>query len=216
MTPSPEQLKLLQDNLRKVLTYRETYEEVYDHILSALANEPDNINIGDALNKIIQNDFGGYEKLSRLEKTIKRALVKDTLRKYSFFLISYFEFPVLIYTVGLSLLFIYFSLIIKVNYLSWSILFSIPIFAPGIIVNIRHFKKGYILGDTKQSARDRIFRTISRIPMQISMFVFFTSIHYKFNYNQVSIAIIFIILNIHVLAMLKLYNYEFKKISVNR
>lgn len=41
MRPSQQQKLWLQDYLRQVLTYRETYEEVYDHVLVALEDKPE-------------------------------------------------------------------------------------------------------------------------------------------------------------------------------
>ena len=39
MTPTNQQQQWLKDYLRAVLTYRETYEEVYDHVLLALEDK---------------------------------------------------------------------------------------------------------------------------------------------------------------------------------
>ncbi len=108
MKPSEQQLKVLQAYLYKTLSYRETYEEIYDHILSAVEFQPGNISFEDAVNNIIRNDFGSPENLLKIEKDIKNALVKDAVRKYFTYLSACFKFPGMLYTVMGALLTYYF------------------------------------------------------------------------------------------------------------
>jgi hypothetical protein len=214
MTPSAQQKQLLQDNLKEILTYRETYEEVYDHILSALANEPDDITIGDAINKIMRNDFGGYKKLQQLEKTIKKALVKDTLQQYCKLLGTYFQVPALFYTIIFIGTIWYFISMMNLSILGWAILLLVPMLTPHIIINIRDFRKGYMLGDTKKSARDRIFRNISRVPLSVFAIIYFTAKDFGTSYNREYITVGFLMLNMHALTIVRLYNYEFNKLII--
>ena len=61
MKITPEQQSLLQRHLRKILKYRETYAEFYDHIVTAVEAEKANILFDDAVIGIIKNDFGGVK-----------------------------------------------------------------------------------------------------------------------------------------------------------
>ena len=215
MKPTPIELDVLQQKLSKILTYRETYEEVNDHILSALENEPENVCMGDAMNKIIRSDFGGVRKLQQLEKNIKRALVKETIKKYGVFLSSCLMFPNFIYTISLSLLFYYLTSHLQPNTVFWHMLYIIPVFVLGIIVMLRYFKAGYIFRDKKASAKDRIFGTISRFPLQLICLVFVINVKYKIDFSPLICSITFMVLFIHVLAVVKLYKDEFKTVLVN-
>ena len=215
MTPTPQQINILQQKLRKILTYRETYEEVYDHILSALVNEPDNMPMGDAMNKIVRADFGGMKKLQLLEKTTKRILVKETIQKYLGFLKWFFKLPTLFFTVAISAVFCYFILQLHLSLRFWETLFFVVLFIPEIIMQVRYFKTGYILRDSKTSAKDRIFANLSRLPLRCVMAIFAISSIYKIDYTPLTICIAFIVVVIHGLAIMKLYRDEFKMVLVN-
>jgi len=73
MTPDARQDELLKRYLRKVFFYRETYEEVYDHMLSALQVQPAGIPFEAAVNNIICNDFGGHNNLLVMERNCKKS-----------------------------------------------------------------------------------------------------------------------------------------------
>ncbi len=60
--------ELLKHYLRKVFLYRETYEEVYDHMISALEERPYTVSFQYAVNDIIRRDFGGHNNLSVIAK----------------------------------------------------------------------------------------------------------------------------------------------------
>ncbi len=216
MIPSQQQKQILRDSLRKMLNYRETYEEVYDHILSALTNEPDNITMNDAISKLIRTDFGGYKRLKRMEKTIKRTAIKDTVKQYLNLVADYFKIPFLFYTIALIVTACYFISLLKINTFAWHVLFLGPLIVVGIIIHARYIKTGYVLGDSKQSARDRIFRNIALFPVRMYAIFYFPAIFYQWNYNPLIANIAFIVFNMHVITIIRLYNYEFKKLIVSQ
>lgn len=91
--------QLLKQYLSEILKYRETYDELYDHIVTALSHKTTIISFEQSVYDIITDDFGGYDNLMKLEKASKKAAIKDTTRLFLISFIGYFKFPKLLYTV---------------------------------------------------------------------------------------------------------------------
>jgi hypothetical protein len=100
--------KLVYDSVK----YNETYHEVLDHVISSLELEEDTkITFHQKLNQIWDDDFGGYENLSVLEKEREKAVKKQIgIRQRQLFL-GYFKLPLLLTTVVLGLGFYFLSFI---------------------------------------------------------------------------------------------------------
>lgn len=58
MKPTLQQGEILKKYLREALLYRETYEEVYDHVLTSLAQKSEESSFQNAVNEILNDDFG--------------------------------------------------------------------------------------------------------------------------------------------------------------
>jgi hypothetical protein len=226
MKPDQQQIKVLQDYLHETLTYREAYEEIYDHILTALEHQPDNISYQDAINNIIRNDFGDHKNLLKIEKVNKAALVKESLNKYVSFFLSYFTFPRVIYTAIYGLLIYYFLTRVNLGMVVMvSILLIITIVVPGVIVMVRLFNTGYFLDTTRKSARDKMFENFAGAPVRVLIalhtWIFATSSGYGYkisnfgawyNLHPYTITIILMLCTIYNLALYKLYKDEFKTV----
>jgi hypothetical protein len=218
MKPTEKQLKVLQDYLHNTLTYRESYEEIYDHILSAIEHQPDNISFEDVVNNVIRDDFGSPKNLLKVEQTSKKVLVRDSLRQFAGYFVDCFKAPALLYTTGLALT-MYYSLV-QIKYTEFvtqcifAVLFGLIVIVPGVIYLMRLYNTGYILGTTKKSAKDRLFETLAGMPLRI--FVMLTiwvyTPFYKVwqNADHYSATVLLLIGITYNVALYKLYRQEFK------
>ena len=220
MKPTQQQLKVLQDYLQNTLTYRESYEEIYDHILSALEHRPEGMNFQDTINAIIVDDFGGHKNLLKVEKAQKDALVSDMYKKYRGYFTSYFKTSNLFYVI-LGWAITYFYLIsVSISATILVVMFSIMIITPYVICLLRYYTMGYTLGTKQKSAKDRSFETIASIPIRLFVILnavavwsgtgfygFFTKAD---NYVLVTSFLLAILFN---MALYKLYKGEFNIVA---
>ncbi|MFD2145511.1 hypothetical protein [Mucilaginibacter antarcticus] len=58
MIPTAEQKELIKTQLQDILKVRETYEEIYDHIITALEAMPDNKSFNEAMDYIFKRELG--------------------------------------------------------------------------------------------------------------------------------------------------------------
>ncbi|MES2376152.1 MAG: hypothetical protein V4553_06230 [Bacteroidota bacterium] len=82
MKPTKQEKQWLKDYLYQTMEYRETYEEVYDHILLALENEPRPEFFEGSVMKIITDDFGSNNALYELERSCKYTAERDSIQQY--------------------------------------------------------------------------------------------------------------------------------------
>ncbi len=161
-----------QDNelkayLREVFLYRETYEEVYDHIISALQERPYTQLFQNAVNDIIRRDFGGHNNLIDMERNCKKAMVKELRNKQFGYFISFFRFPHLLLVLGLSagVYLIASKSLLSPHTVRW-IFWSMALL-PYIAIPLRFFYTGYLFGETKRSIRDNMMGDLSMLPMRV-------------------------------------------------
>lgn len=224
MKPDQQQIMLLQKYLHETLSYRETYEEIYDHILTALEQQPDNISCQHAINNIILDDFGGHENLVKIEKVNKAALVTECLNKYVRFFLRYFTFPRGIYTAIYGSFIFYLISTVNVGMaLMVSLLLLVTAVVPGAIVIVRLFSTGYFLDTTRKSARDKMFENFAGGPVRaliaLHTYIYVTSSgdFYKlyedwYNLHPYMITMILMVCTIYNIALYKLYKDEFKTV----
>lgn len=214
MKPTEQQLKVVQDYLHKTLTYRETYEEIYDHILSAVEYQPNHISFEDAVNNIIRNDFGSPENLLKIEKANKNALVKETINTYLQYFWYYFKLPGLLYTLPVALLSYYFFSQVKLEPIAVAGVFALVVTYPGVVWFLRLYYTGYVLNTTQKSAKDKLFENLAGLPIRICLvpFMFINLFHYKIwdSHNYYLISIFFVLGIFYNVALYKLYKREFK------
>ncbi len=189
MKPTPDQKLWLKDYLYQVMEYRETYEEVYDHILLALENEPKSEFFESAVMKIITDDFGSNNALYELERSCKYAAERDSIQQYAG-LMKLWVTPKLILFTGLL-----FSFTCLVGYkfpVLLSVLFFQLFLAPFVLFVIRKsiifFRRSY----KKASVKDEISKEITyHVTRRIWAVLFVLSaikqvFDYLFNQHQVT------------------------------
>ena len=214
MKPTQQQLKVLKDYLHKTLNYRETYEEIYDHVLSAVEHQPSDISFEDAINNVIRTDFGSPKNLLKIEKANKNALVKETLNTYMRYFGYYFKLPGLLYTLVVALLSYYFFSQVKFAPAAVVGMFTLIALFPGIIWLLRLYYTGYVLNTTQKSAKDKLFENMAGLPVRICLvpLVIINLFHYKIwdSNNYYLITGFFVLGVFYNVALYKLYKREFK------
>ncbi len=99
MKLTEQQLQVLQITLSGYIKYKETYEEVYDHVLTALENDDNNKPLEEAINTILLNDFGGLAGLRLIERKRRWVVARQVLAKQGRYLVNHFKWPLLPVTI---------------------------------------------------------------------------------------------------------------------
>lgn len=216
MKTTLQQEEILRKYLRKVLLYRETYEEVYDHILTALQQKPQHVSFQDSVNQIIKDDFGGGRGLIKMEKKCYKLASDEAISQQWNYFKSNFKFPKLIYTLILFLT-IYF-IVSKIAYALFIIAFLVfaGFVVPGLLILFRYFNVGYFTLDTKKSIKDNIMRKIAYLFYQVILFpLMLLSNHKKYIdffiiEHTIIITLGITILILYIMSFIKLSKDEFK------
>lgn len=81
MELTEEQKAEIQGYIVTVPVYRETYNELYDHILNALADQEGIYHIDEVL-KVVDNDFGGFNKVVEQEEIYHKEIGKKFNKQF--------------------------------------------------------------------------------------------------------------------------------------
>jgi len=229
MQPTPEQQLWLKDYLHKVMVYRETYEEVYDHMLLAIENHPEQQYFATTVLDILDNDFGGSNGLLALEENCRQTVEATAQAQFRDNFKRWFISPLVVVTAAMfmGLFYVQYANIDLGGTLFFLFMFLLAL--PTIILSIRGFRVGRIYGNTKTSIRDGIFRKITfkanRVLLQVLIIVklsdWITKYGFKIEHwpreQSISINIIYVIATsvmvlmiVHILSAIKLYRSEFK------
>lgn len=205
-----------------MLDYRETYEEVYDHILTALEQKSQELAFQEAVNQIINDDFGGGKGLVKMEKKCCKSVSDEVLAQQWKYLKSNFEFPNIAFTTMLILI-----VFLSIKYIPFSpyiitVLFAFAILIPNTFMLIRYYCIGYFTKDTKISIKDQIiWKIAARLWSLFNPGFIAFSVRYSkdnkgfvlnswvFEHNLI-VSIVAICLILYVLSFIKLSREEFK------
>lgn len=217
MKPTAEQDILLKKYLREVLLYRETYEEVYDHILTALEHGNYTGTLEEAVNQILRDDFGGYDQLRKMESKAHAIALSDGVSSYLRYFFSYLNWPKVPYTLALAIL-VYFTLAqVKLQPAMFMTLFGVIILTPAILSLRRFYVVGYVFKDTKRSVRDDIFARIAMVPTRLIVFLgidicinLSKGKNLWENVNAPVLTLLYVLSAMYILSLIKLYRNEFK------
>ncbi len=222
MKPTLQQEENLRTYLRKELRYRETYEEVYDHILTALEQKPQEVSFQDSVNQIIKDDFGGGKGLIKTEKKCYESVADEANTQQWNYFKSNFEYSSLSYTSTLFLI-IYFS-ILKIPFIPFIIAFLVVILVivPATVKLARYFYIGYFTLDTKSSVKDEIMAKIAGRsvlllnPGIMFIWIYVSNKNKNLNFNSYVVdhaflvSIIVTLFILYVFSFIKLSRQEFK------
>lgn len=222
MKLTEEQLVVLQDTLKEGVTYRETYEEVYDHLLTALEHSDNSLSLAKTLNNIMQNDFGGFKGLRSIERKRRWMVGKQMFAKLGHNLSLFLVSPLLAITCIVFCLAYY-----CVNVLEYQpyimLVFGAAVTVGFVFKCVRYFKRRYVLKDDKKSIKDFPFFIISYYPFYILFIIKMLAAHfYKdeqlsnwFELHPLVQAFIYTFYIIYVVSFSKLYLEEFKRPDKN-
>ncbi len=217
MKLTKDDITCLNKFLNEELVYRETYNEMRDHILSALEQYPENAPFKSALHDIINMQFRGTAGLRAIERQYKRSAVTEMRNRYFAHIMDMFKFPSVIYLVVVSIAAFFFFKYISANTLAHIGVFIIVAGFPGIINGIRYIRTGYHYGTTKRSAADDGYRFLKYFPGVIYVVFMFLlwGMHFQatnlFNSLNPGVAtVVFMGYFLHAVAFFKMYKEEFK------
>lgn len=227
MKLTEEQLQVLQIILSGYVKYKETYEEVYDHVLTDLENGYYSKPFDEAINTIVLNDFGGSAGLRLMERKRRWAVARQVLAKQGRYLINHFKWPLLPVTITIYALIYY--LITNFNFGFNRLYFLVAtVLIANLCTRFRMFRTGYIFINSRKSIKDLPFWIITLVPLGVySAFdiliktVFFAFAH-RYNFREFQyhfheflpvyslLMTLYIIYNISVI---KLHMDEFKNLD---
>jgi hypothetical protein len=176
MKPNREQKQWLKDYLRKVMVYRETYEEVYDHMLLAIENHPEQQYFATTVLDILDNDFGGSNGLLALEENCRQAVEATAQVQFRDNFKRWFASPLVVVTAALFMGLFYLQLpnVKTDGALFYFFLFLLVL--PVILSAVRGFRLGYKYGERKTSIKDEVFRRLAFTSDRMLSKVFLTLI----------------------------------------
>ncbi|MGI4728333.1 MAG: hypothetical protein ACRYGB_07160 [Janthinobacterium lividum] len=179
MKPTLQQTEILKTYLSDILKYRETIDEVYDHVLSAVEAKPENISFQDAVNDILNDDFGGGNGLAKMEKQHLQDAIWEGIIQMIKYVIANFFFPSILYTIILYVATSYAVQNIKINHFQVVLIFPLNALFFLLISWIRKFFVGYFTRDTRKSIQDIVTERIMYIPYWTLIYPFIFSVYQK-------------------------------------
>ncbi|MES2484543.1 MAG: hypothetical protein V4581_01145 [Bacteroidota bacterium] len=221
MKPNAKQITTIEDILGSVTRYRETYEELYDHILSALENVPDETPFVDALYNIVEYQLGGKRGISKIERKYRKAALKEIAKKYLGYFGGYVVSP---YVLVAAVLTWGLYLLITGNFLRAGWISTICLFMNLILVVARKSvivkaRKDGVYG--KSSVVSIIYPYMHMFPvilyivfMVTYLIVSMLNLPFGLDVNYIYPAIFFLNL-INMLAYYRLCKDEFKALTTN-
>jgi hypothetical protein len=82
MKPNQEQRDFIKELLQSMLDVQETYDELYDHVLTALEAVPDYVPFNEAVRNIIEYDLGGKRGIRAIQARYIKIAIKDFANAY--------------------------------------------------------------------------------------------------------------------------------------
>ena len=221
MKLNSQQQDQLKKYLYKNLRFEETYIEFFDHILSALENVPDNKPFMEAVDAIVEQDFGGYNGMTSIETQYYRSITKEIRYRYFTYLTGYFKFHFIGITVLLAFAFYW---ITGLPWFGGLEFFLAPILIqaiPSVLVLITNIKLHRIFTSRKRSVKHGIFKWLR--PNMLWVFVIIWELLYRpdspaewiKNIRPGFSTIFLLAITLHTLCYYKIYQKEFKTVALH-
>ncbi|RZA03329.1 MAG: hypothetical protein EOP47_03225 [Sphingobacteriaceae bacterium] len=218
MKLTEEQLVVLQDTLNDHIKYKETYEEVYDHVLTALEQVDNTVPLGEAINTIMLNDFGGFKGLKKIESDRWWMMTRQMVAKLSGYMIDYLKLPLLPITVIIYALIYYF--VVELQFSPGHMLISMPwILMMPLCGGYWYFKTGFRTKSIGKSIRYQPIQIIGYAPLYIfggSFFILEIIFHkilkvgsiLNFSLPPMAVSLLLTLLIIYNISFFRLYKHE--------
>lgn len=228
MTLSEEQLIVLQDTLDDRIKYNETFDEVYDHVLTALEHVDNNVSLGQAINTIMLNDFGGFKGLRKIERKRWWTVARQMVGKQLWFFIDCLKFPLLPAIAIFSVIIYYCITQFETDYMTINVYFiytsSIAIY-PFCGVYF-HLTTGYRLKVIRKSIKFQPLQMISCLPFFLfiggHLIISFISreiisgpdIFSRFSLPPTAISLLLTLYIVYLISFFRLFNYEIPQFEI--
>ncbi len=217
MNISKEQKYSLKAWLDKQLKYREVFDEVYDHILSAMEKASEGTDFEAAYLSYIDNEFGGETGLQALERRNRRQIFNAMRQRYFSYVKEQGSFPAICAWMMLAIIsYSTFSAAWFNTEWYFGVYFFLSL-APVMIGVTRYLKAGYILGSTKRSVADDVFRWLKyfqQLTLTVLMGLWiFGGLNYVAGFSKMPTILaagFFTVYLLHITSVYKLYKHEFK------
>lgn len=211
------QQQILKDYLSNELVYRETYNELYDHISSGLENTPEGSSFEETLKNYVRKEFGGIFGLHAIEKQYRSTVLKGMKRQYFDNISRLFRFPQII-LLSIVTVMVYLAFSASWFNANWYFaLFFVAAFAITGIRAARYISSGF-WKKKMPSVKDDGFVMIKFFPFALFVliglygyFVLGNTSRELFNtFSPVVTTVIFIAYALHIMSFYKMYRSEFK------
>ncbi|WP_342647708.1 hypothetical protein [Mucilaginibacter sp. CSA2-8R] len=108
MTITQAQQESIREVLWHNLKFKETFDELYDHILTSIEHTETSEKLPHEIaTDIIKSEFGGWEKLKELELSRQKQIQSQLRGKLWKLMKGYFRFPLILFTLLASSVFYY-------------------------------------------------------------------------------------------------------------
>ncbi|RKR82293.1 hypothetical protein BDD43_2469 [Mucilaginibacter gracilis] len=206
MILTEEQEALIKEKLNYTVKFKETFDEVYDHVIST-AEAADYYNGPD---EIIEQEFGSYANLKAMEKARAKLLFKVMRKKHGLNMAYFFNWPVIIFTLAITIA----GYFIAANpaYRRYLKLVTVALaLAPILFVLFKKLESKYKAWRydiyQKQSIKDNYIFIAAVLSNSLLNFVNFLNSNYVL-YGSV-VLFIFVCYSVYVLGFFRLYREEY-------
>jgi hypothetical protein len=87
MKPNDKERRFIRTKLLSMLCIRDTYEELYDHILTAVEAMPDEIPFRPAFHYVFEHELGGKRGMRALQLRSLKMAIRDAFKDYGLYFI---------------------------------------------------------------------------------------------------------------------------------
>jgi hypothetical protein len=156
MKLNKEQCSIVSDRVWGIVKYRETYEEVYDHILTAIEQHYDGKkSVYDLTEQLINQEFGSSEGIKQLEAE-REKIIKSAINKKQWkYVLNHFRFPLIAFTLILAVA-SYFFIDTYISRKALFLIVFIVALVPFLACCSRWLKQGIGHKKTKRSVKDNV------------------------------------------------------------
>jgi len=195
--------------------YRETYDEVYDHVLSRLAASNQIYTLA-LVNEILLNDFGGKTEILAEENVYAKNINKQYFRAFKEEILNTFKWPTAMANISLILfwVFLYYSSL-NTGFNSKPLTAAIGVIV--ILMCLFYYLKRYYLDrkSKKPSIKYSFLQASTSIGISFYVFAFFwfiskdSLVDIDNNLKTIIVLSLFCFTSIYLRAFIKLYGKKF-------
>lgn len=211
------QKQKIADHIKGITAFAETYNELYDHVLSAIGSENHHTFSMDVVANILDEDFGGPSKIKLEEQNHMKELSQSFSGLLRREMLDTFKFPAIAANlIMLAVCYLAYSYGAaegaKIKVLTATLIISM--FIPPLL----YFVKVYIIdkGQTKPSIKNPALKSMSLFGMNVATFLTFAFLIPEplFSLSPVTRYLIllgaYFLLGVYIRAYLKIFNNTLK------